>query len=225
MLIQRRQVTWAFCGTVLASGLPSAAQAGEPSSAISPPEDLMREHGVLNRVLLLYEAAVAKFGRGENFDVMVVSRGAEIIRDFIEGYHERNEEQQLFPRFRRAGELLDLVDVLYQQHQAGRRLTDSILMLVPDSRNPGQPRQQLVDRLRSFIAMYRPHEAREDTVLFPKLRSIVSANEMAALAEDFERQERRKFGEDGFEMMVAHVAGLERSMGTYDLAAATAAAQ
>jgi hemerythrin-like domain-containing protein len=72
--------------------------------------------------------------------------------------------------------------------------------------------------MRLFIAMYQPHEAREDTVLFPKLRSVVSANEFDAIAEDFEKDEHRKFGEDGFEKVVDRVAGLERALGIYDLA-------
>jgi hypothetical protein len=46
----------------------------------------------------------------------------------------------------------------------------------------------------------------------------VSANEFDAMAEDFEKDEHRKFGEDGFEMMVDRVAGLERALGIYDLA-------
>ena len=70
--------------------------------------------------------------------------------------------------------------------------------------------------MRRFIAMYRP--AREDTVLFPKLRSVVSADVFDAMADDFERDERCKFGEDGFEMMVDRVARLERTLGIYDLA-------
>ena len=37
-------------------------------------------------------------------------------------------------------------------------------------------------------------------------------------ADDFERDERCKFGEDGFEMMVDRVARLERTLGIYDLA-------
>ncbi len=39
-----------------------------------------------------------------------------------------------------------------------------------------------------------------------------------APTEDFEKDEHRKFGEDGFEMMVERVAGLERALGIYDLA-------
>jgi hemerythrin-like domain-containing protein len=48
---------------------------------------------------------------------------AKIIRSFIEDYHEKLEEEFLFPRFNEA-ELVDLVGVLFHQHQAGRALTD-----------------------------------------------------------------------------------------------------
>lgn len=185
---------------------------------VTPPEDLMREHGVLNRVLLIYEAAMRRFADNERFDAAVITQAAQIVHDFIEDYHERNEEQQIFPRFRKAGQMLNLVDVLYQQHQAGRRLTENILKLAPQSGAPGDARQPLIDTMRLFIAMYRPHEAREDTVLFPKLRAVVSANEFDAMADDFEKDEHLKFGEDGFEMMVDRVAGLERALGIYDLA-------
>jgi hypothetical protein len=50
---------------------------------VSPPEDLMREHGVLDRVLLCYEAALAKFSANEDFDPALVTQSAEIIRDFM----------------------------------------------------------------------------------------------------------------------------------------------
>jgi hemerythrin-like domain-containing protein len=185
---------------------------------VTPPEDLMREHGLLNRILLIYEAAMRRFAGNESFDAAVIAQAAQVVRDFVEDYHERNEEQQLFPRFRKAGQLVDLVDVLYQQHQAGRRLTENILKLAPRSGAPGDDRQSLIESMRLFIAMYRPHEAREDTVLFPKFRSVVSVDEFEAIAEDFEKDEHRKFGEDGFEKMVDRVAGLERALGIYDLA-------
>jgi hemerythrin-like domain-containing protein len=219
-VLDRRDLVQAASGLLIASacGQANAAHADEVHREVTPPEDLMREHGVLNRVLLVYEAGLGKFARGEDFDVAILSRAADIVREFIEGYHERNEEQQIFPRFRRAGQMVELVNVLYQQHQAGRRLTDTILGLVPASQVPGEGRSRLTASLQSFVAMYRPHEAREDTDLFPKLRSIVSPHEFDAMAEDFEREERRKFGEDGFERYVERVAALEQALGIHDLA-------
>lgn len=218
----RRGLMRAASGVLVAGASGSlqvarADEAGRPTE-VTAPEDLMREHGVLNRVLLVYEAGLGRFASGEDFDVDILLRAADIVREFIEDYHEHNEEQQIFPRFRKAGQMVQLVDVLYQQHQAGRRLTDTIRGLSKDSRAPGDSRSRLVASVCSFIAMYRPHEAWEDTDLFPKLRAIVSPHEFDALAEDFERDERRRFGDDGFERYVARVAMLERELGIHDLA-------
>ena len=231
-VLNRRRLVRVTTGLTVAGGIgglllpnkfltPAAAE-GEHQNQdqmedVTPPEDLMREHGVLNRVLLIYDTAIRKFGQNESFDASVISKSADIIREFIEDYHERNEENFVFPRFKQAGKLVGLVDVLYQQHQAGRRLTDTILHLVPTSAVPGDDRNRLVETIQAFIRMYRPHEAREDTVLFPALRSVVSPNEFDAMGEDFEKDERRKFGEDGFEKMVSQVADLERALGIHDL--------
>ena len=65
--------------------------------------------------------------------------------------------------------------------------------------------------------MYRPHEAREDTVLFPAFRSIVSKNEYDSLGDEFEKKEDELFGEEGFFKVVDQVAGLEKKLGIYDL--------
>jgi hemerythrin-like domain-containing protein len=66
--------------------------------------------------------------------------------------------------------------------------------------------------------MYRPHAAREDTILFPALRTIVSKKEFDDLGEEFEDKEEKLFGEGGFEKVVAHVAELEKTLGIYELA-------
>ncbi len=60
--------------------------------------------------------------------------------------------------------------------------------------------------------------SREDTVLFPAFRRIVSGHEYGALGEQFEDKEHQLFGEDGFEKMVARVAAIEKKLGIYDLA-------
>lgn len=185
---------------------------------VTPPEDLMREHGVLNRVLLIYEAAIPKLTAKEDFDASILNQSAQIIKDFIEDYHERNEEQQLFPRFLKAGQLVELVGILSQQHQAGRQLTATIIELTKGGRGvPDDNRQRIITAMQSFIRMYRPHEAREDTELFPRLRSVVSPQEFDAMGEDFEKEEQQKFGQDGFEMMVDRVARLEKALGINDL--------
>src|SRR5436309_2871126 len=158
-----------------------------------------------------------KFALREDFDPATLVQSAEVVRDFIENYHEKTEEQHVFPRFRQAGTMVDLVDTLLVQHLAGRGLTTDILKLALASRRDADAQRQLVTTMRGFIAMYRPHAAREDTDLFPKLRSLVSSNEYHALAEEFEEKEHELFGEDGFDKMAHRVAELEQRIGIHDL--------
>jgi hemerythrin-like domain-containing protein len=200
--------------------LPAEARKGSSDEEeIVPTEDLMREHGVLKRVLLVYGEIVRRLDARSDFPPEALADAADIIRNFIEDYHEKLEEDFLFPRFEKAGKETDLTRILRAQHQAGRRLTDTTLRLakMKSFRHDSGEKKELEDSLRQFIRMYEPHEAREDTVLFPELRKIVSAHEFGALGEDFEKKEHQLFGGEGFERMVDKVATIEKRLGIYDL--------
>jgi hemerythrin-like domain-containing protein len=192
---------------------------GGKEEDVGPGEDLMREHGVLRRVLLVYGEVARRLERSADFEVSAIQKSAQLIRRFIEDYHEKQEEEMLFPRFEKAHKLLDLVSVLRAQHQAGRKVTARVQALAKAAgiKDP-ERRRQLRDALLSFIRMYEPHAAREDTVLFPALHDIVSPSEYDALGEDFERREHKAFGEDGFEHAVAEVDAIEKTLGIEDLA-------
>jgi hemerythrin-like domain-containing protein len=186
---------------------------------VSPPEDLMREHGVLRRILLIYEDIQGRLNGGKAFPHETLPSAAEIIQKFIEQYHEKLEEDYLFPRFEKAGKLVDLVKVLKDQHKVGRRLTEYIKQSVGLAPiKEASKRKELADSLHLFIRMYRPHASREDTILFPALRTVVSEKEFESLGEEFEEKEEKLFGEGGFERIVAQVADLEKGLGIYELA-------
>ncbi len=183
---------------------------------VSTNEDLMREHGLLKRVLLAYDEIIRRIRANQDFSPQAVADGATIIRKFIEEYHEKLEEEHLFPRFRKAGKLVSLVDTLEKQHQAGRRVTARVLSMA-SSLKTEDDRNRLANDLEAFNRMYAPHEAREDTVLFPALHKIVSRHEYDAMGEQFESIERKTFGGDGFDIYVEKVAALEKQLEIYDL--------
>jgi hemerythrin-like domain-containing protein len=191
----------------------------EEEEDVSPAEDLMREHGVLKRVLLVYRDCSRRIAAKQDFPPDALARSARLIRGFVEDYHEKLEENYLFPRFRKAGKLVELVDTLERQHQAGRTLTERIIAAANSSalKDAGK-RAELNGWLEAFVRMYEPHEAREDTVLFPEFRKIVSKHEYDSLGDDFEKKEHQLFGEDGFEKNVSEVASIEKTLGIYDLA-------
>lgn len=194
---------------------PLLAQEKEEEE-VSTNEDLMREHGILKRVLLAYDEIIRRIRDNKDFPPQAVTDGATIIRKFIEEYHEKLEEDHLFPRFRKAGKLVSLVDTLQKQHQAGRRVTARVLVTV-SSLKTQDDRNRLASDLEAFNRMYAPHEAREDTVLFPELHKIVSPHEYGAMGEQFESIERKTFGGDGFDIYVDKAAALEKQLGIYDL--------
>lgn len=189
----------------------------EEEKAVSPPEDLMQEHGLLNRILLIYDHCSAELAGKKDCDPALMYSAAGIIRTFVEDYHEKQEENYLFPRFEKAGQLTALVTTLRTQHQAGRAVTEKILQLTKSGRLSDPDKQNLVMHLSDFNRMYRPHESREDTVLFPAFRKIVSQHEYDSLGEEFEKNERKLFGEDGFQNMVSQVEAIEKRLGIYDL--------
>jgi hemerythrin-like domain-containing protein len=197
---------------------PGKNRQQKEAQEISPIEDLMREHGVLARILLIYDEIISRLNRGEKFPLEVLSSLPVLIRRFVEDYHEKLEENQIFPRFKKAGKLVDLVTLLAEQHRAGRRLTDRIKSLADSSqlKNPDE-RRELRESLQLFIRMYRPHKAREDTVLFPAFHAIVSSEEFDSLGEAFEDEEERLFGKDGFDSVVREVENREVAMGIHEL--------
>jgi hemerythrin-like domain-containing protein len=219
-----------FLGAALGAGLliPTAPtwaddkkdkKKGEPDEEIGATEDLMREHGVLNRILLIYEQGLRRLRAKEDVGPEVFHKPAQLVRTFVEDYHEQLEEKFIFPEFEKAKKLTDLTKVLRDQHQAGRRVTDVILRNATGERfGNADARKELVAATEGFIRMYRPHEAREDTVLFPALHKLLTPKRLDELGEQFEKEEDRLFGDEGFEKTVEQVAAIEKQLGIYDLA-------
>ncbi len=215
-------------GGGLAAGAAGAsagwALAGSPTpapapSGIAPDDDLMREHGVLKRVLLCYREMTSRVQAGDQVAAPNLHDAALIIHDYIEGFHEGLEEGFVFPRLRQAGVLADTVTTLLVQHARGRVLTQFILAQATARgvTSPGT-RAQLAAAMAAFVRMYEPHEAREDTVVFPAFRRVVPAGELADLGQQFADLEHQQFGGDEFGAIVARVASIEQDLGIYDLA-------
>lgn len=198
----------------------SSAEPGEHDEAeVTPGEDLMQEHGVLQRIVIIYDAAALRIDRQEPLDPGLLGKAAGVVRRFVEDYHERTEEQFVFPRLEAKGREVELVATLLRQHERGRQLTDEVLRRAAS----GAADAELAKILRSFGYMYKAHAAREDTVIFPAFRALVGGESYQELGEQFEEREHKLLGEHGFEGAVAEVAGIEAQLGIDDLAGFTPA--
>jgi hemerythrin-like domain-containing protein len=206
-----------------------SGEAGEEGKEVTATEDLMREHGVLRRTLIVYREAASRLRmpRG-SIDAAALRDGAQLFRRFGEEYHERMlEEQYIFPmvlKIQAGGDLSKLVDVLLRQHMRGREITDYILGVTHNGRIAPAQAEPLAMAMETMARMYEAHTAREDTVLFPAWKDDLSGQRLAELSEQFEDIEHRVFGEDGFKDAVQRIARVEQMLGIADLADFTAPA-
>ncbi len=200
----------------------SAGRGSEDKSKrddVPPTEDLMREHGVLRRILLVYDEAAHRLAADDNAALIVVAAAANIVRRFVEGYHEKLEEDLVFPKLESARTLVDLTQVLRAQHAAGRRLTEAILEEAKAGKAAtAAQRRNVIAGLRDFGRMYAPHAAWEDTELFPVYRRQFTETEFDRLGERFEAQEHKLLGAGGFEGSLREVGDLEKALGIHELA-------
>lgn len=87
--IERRRLIGAAAALGAAELLrPATALAAEKASEVNATEDLMREHGVLRRILLIYDETSRRIQTDKaNAHMDVLAQSAGIIRHFIEDYH------------------------------------------------------------------------------------------------------------------------------------------
>ncbi len=201
---------------------PEKAHEGE----VTATEDLMREHGVLRRALLVYTQAALRLRRDpRQVPSDAIHKTAMLFRAFGEEYHEKKlEETFIFPVVSRGADLASRYPaILVAQHQRGHEITDYILAVTAGAQIGTSRAEPLARALESLVLMYRHHAAREDTVVFPAWKQALSTAQLDEMGERFEEIEHQQFGTDGFEDAVRQIGEIEISFGMADLAQFTAA--
>jgi hemerythrin-like domain-containing protein len=211
--------------SVSAWGAGGKEKSEEDEPEVTAAEDLMREHGVLRRALLVYSEAAMRLasGKGE-VPLEPLGQTAALFHTFGEEYHERSlEEKHVFPSLIEAGgQTAGLARTLTAQHERGRQITDYISLIAKKGRISPADSRPLARALASFVRMYEHHAAIEDTIIFPAWKRSISAARYRELNEQFEELEHRMFGKQGFEDAVRRIADVEQAYGLRDLAALTA---
>jgi len=198
------------------SPAPGEAEPIEVTAA----EDLMREHGILRRALLVYQESAVRLRQDPaSVPPDTLEKTANLFRVFGEEYHEKKlEETFIFPAVKKApGAAAGYVDILLAQHVRGREITEYLLSISQADKIASNSVEPLAKALESFVRMYEHHAAIEDTVVFPAWKAAVGGNELDAMGEKFEEIEHQQFGEDGFEAALRRMEEIEESLGLSNL--------
>lgn len=202
------------------AAVPLAACSGGDED-VGAVEDLMREHGILRRAILVFRESAGRLAGGGQVDARALHQTAQLFRDFGENYHEKKlEEENIFPQLKKAGgEGAGMVDVLIDQHNRGRAIIDYVLSVAGGAIVQGA---ELVAPLNAFELMYANHAAREDTIIFPAWKRAIGEHAVKEMGEKFEDIEKKQFGGDGFDMAVKEIGEIEQTLGLSDIAQFTA---
>jgi hemerythrin-like domain-containing protein len=223
-------VGMAGMGLVLAGANSRIVRAAEKDDEdnkkeVGAVEDLMREHGVIRRAILVYRQAAVKLrAKPASVDPDALRRTALLFRSFGEDYHEKKlEETHIFPEIKKAGgPAAAYVDTLIAQHQRGREITDYVLAVAAKGAIGTGDAEPLARALDGVELMYEHHAAREDTIVFPAWKDALSAHQLDEMGELFEEIEHQQFGKDGFEDAVAQIGRIEQALGIADISQFTA---
>jgi len=183
-------------------------------------EDLMREHGVLRRALLVYKETAPRLRENPTPAIAeAVQKTAQLFRSFGEEYHEKAlEEKHIFPLLGKTDPGVSaLASTLVAQHERGRQVTEYLLAVTQQGKIENSKGVEIAQVLESFVVMYQNHAAREDTVIFPAWKQAVPAGQLDELSDRFEDIERAQFGKDGFEKAVSRIAEIETALGLADI--------
>ncbi|HVR24618.1 MAG TPA: hemerythrin domain-containing protein [Candidatus Polarisedimenticolia bacterium] len=200
--------------------LPVSAKEAEKEPEVTATEDLMREHGVIRRALLVYFETVPRLRQNPaSVDPTALRQTAQLFRTFAEDYHERMlEEQHIFPLVRKqGGELQRYADILTAQHNRGREITDYVLAVSNGPKIGAANAEPLAKVFESFVLMYENHAAREDTIIFPAWKKNFSNKQLDEISDQFEDIEHKMFGKDGFDDAEKKISSIEGALGFADL--------
>src|SRR3954447_22922813 len=75
------------------SQLTSAVTKKDDEPEVGPIEDLMREHGVLRRALVVYRECATRLRKRQDVPPDVLQRTAKLFHAFGEDYHEKKIEE------------------------------------------------------------------------------------------------------------------------------------
>lgn len=221
--LTRRQFT---AGIGLSSaGMFLGVSSTKKADDVTALEDLMREHGVLRRILFVFSEAAARL-RSTPLTVApdALNKAVTLFHAFGEDYHEKKlEEAYIFPALLKARpDTAADIGTLIVQHQRGREINDYILAATRGAAIKTLDAAGLAQAMESLVRMYRPHAAREDTVIFPAWKQTLTAGQLDEIGDRFEEIEHELLGKDGFESAVKQISAIEARLGLTDLSQFTA---
>lgn len=142
-----------------------------------PIQILMAEHRVIETVLGALESAANR-----DVGVSFYERAVDFIATYADALHHGKEEDRLFPKMVERGMPAEQgpIAVMLEEHRIGRAHVAAMRAQIEAVDLEGLKRESL-----AYAALLRNHIAKEDQVLYPMGRNVLSAQDLEDLTSRF----------------------------------------
>jgi hemerythrin-like domain-containing protein len=170
-------------------------------------DQLRREHDAVYSFVEVLNLAGKTLREGRRPAREFFDEAVEFARDYVDRYHHGKEEMQAFVLLaqRQSGRLDGLIDTLRQQHERGRENIAAIAgQLAAYERGEDHATRTIADEIEAYTTMLAEHAYREDSVLFPMAKQVLTDEDDRALMTAFARLDERfgpHFVEDHLELV------------------------
>jgi len=148
---------------------------------LDPIQELMDEHRIIEKVLTALTAAAH-----QEVPLEFYERAVDFITNFADKCHHGKEEERLFPVLEEKGIPRESgpIGCMCDEHEIGRGHVQSMRELIKAGDLDGLHRESL-----EYVALLRSHIQKEDNVLFPMGRGVLSKVELERLRFKFDEVE------------------------------------
>jgi hemerythrin-like domain-containing protein len=186
----RTRLTWK--GESISTGPPSMSR---ESGALEPIEELMDEHRVIERVLGIIEIAADLLDDDESVDPELFVDIVDFLSTFADKCHHSKEEKHLFAKMQECGVSGEVgpIAVMLREHQDGRAHVKKMAELSRKELTDAN-KGAMAKAARSYVELLSQHIMKEDNVLYPMARQILSGDDMKELEKAFAEVEEKIMG-------------------------------
>ena len=138
--------------------------------AMTPTEELVREHGDILVMLQIVREMVRRLETGEPVDPDHLENAVDFIRNYADKYHHAKEEDFLFPAMEEAGVPAEggPIGAMLAEHDEGRGYVRTAAEAIDAYRGGDAAAGKIIAaNLRNYAGLLESHIAKENQILYP----------------------------------------------------------
>ena len=167
----------------------------QESGTLEPIEELMDEHRVIERVLGIIEIAADLLDDDETVDPELFVDIVDFLSTFADKCHHSKEEKHLFAKMQECGASGEVgpIAVMLREHQDGRAHVRKMAELSQKKMTKAN-KAAMAKASRAYVELLSQHIRKEDNVLYPMAKQILSGEDMKDLEKSFSEVEEKIMG-------------------------------